>query len=128
VVAPKMQARGLKQMRGSRVTWSPNSPADEGMRTRPDAWNPEARKCIHSYSQMIASGKLTNTCTSLEYYNVGYRFSASSYDRLRGVGASCRSTVMYNVMCCAVVFSVLGFIVSKVYNSHSASITCVEKP
>ena len=34
--------RGLKQMRGSRVTWSPDSPVDEGMRTRPNAGNPEA--------------------------------------------------------------------------------------
>ncbi|MCC6015390.1 MAG: IS200/IS605 family accessory protein TnpB-related protein [Desulfurococcaceae archaeon] len=35
--------RGLKRMRGSRVTWSPDSPAGEGMRDRPDAGNPEAR-------------------------------------------------------------------------------------
>jgi len=33
----------LKQMKGSRVTWSPDSPANEGMRTRPNAGNPEAR-------------------------------------------------------------------------------------
>jgi len=33
----------LKRMRGSRVVWSPDSPADEGMRTRPNAGNPEAR-------------------------------------------------------------------------------------
>ena len=41
--------RGLKQMRGSRVRWSPDSPADEGMRTRPNAGNPEAEK----FSQLI---------------------------------------------------------------------------
>jgi len=38
--------RGLKKlkwMRGSRVKLSPNSPADEGMRTRPNAGNPEAK-------------------------------------------------------------------------------------
>jgi IS605 OrfB family transposase len=34
----------LKRMRGSRVLLSPDSPADEGMRTRPNAGNPEARK------------------------------------------------------------------------------------
>jgi len=34
----------LKHMRGSRVKLSPDSPADEGMRTRPNAGNPEARK------------------------------------------------------------------------------------
>jgi putative transposase len=34
----------LKRMRGSRVMLSPDSPADEGMRTRPNAGNPEARK------------------------------------------------------------------------------------
>ena len=33
----------LKRMRGSRVKLSPNSPADEGMRTRPNAENPEAK-------------------------------------------------------------------------------------
>jgi putative transposase len=34
----------LKRMRGSRVMLSPDSPANEGMRTRPNAGNPEARK------------------------------------------------------------------------------------
>jgi len=37
--------RGLKQMRGSGVTWSPDSPAGEGMRTRSNAGNPEAITC-----------------------------------------------------------------------------------
>jgi len=35
--------RRLKRMRGSRVMLSPDSPADEGVRTRPNAGNPEAR-------------------------------------------------------------------------------------
>jgi putative transposase len=34
----------LKRMRGFWVMWSPDSPADEGVRTRPNAGNPEARK------------------------------------------------------------------------------------
>jgi len=34
----------LKRMRGFQVKLSPDSPADEGMRTRPNAGNPEARK------------------------------------------------------------------------------------
>jgi putative transposase len=34
----------LKRMRGSRVLLSPDSPADEGVKTRPNAGNPEARK------------------------------------------------------------------------------------
>jgi transposase len=34
----------LKRMRGSRVMLSPDSPADEGVRTRPNAGNPKARK------------------------------------------------------------------------------------
>jgi putative transposase len=44
--------RKLKRMRGSRVMWSPDSPADEGMRTRPNAGNPEARKM---YSQLTTA-------------------------------------------------------------------------
>ena len=34
----------LKRVRGSWVKLSPDSPADGGMRTRPNAGNPEARK------------------------------------------------------------------------------------
>jgi len=41
---PQDVDEGLKRMRGSRVMWSPDSPADEGVRTRPNAENPEARK------------------------------------------------------------------------------------
>jgi putative transposase len=46
--------RGLMRMRSSWVIWSPDSSADEGMKTRPNAENPEAK-----YSQIIASGKPT---------------------------------------------------------------------
>jgi putative transposase len=42
----------LKRMRGSRVMLSPDSPANEGMRTRPNAGNPEARKM---YSQLTTA-------------------------------------------------------------------------
>jgi len=42
----------LKRVRGSWVKWSPNSPADEGMRTRPNAGNPEAKT---KYSQLITA-------------------------------------------------------------------------
>jgi len=42
----------LKQMRGSRVAWSPDSPASEGVRTRPNAGNPEAKT---TYSQLITA-------------------------------------------------------------------------
>ena len=41
--------RGLKQMKGSRVTWSPNSPRNEAVKTRAKRGNPEAKK----YSQLI---------------------------------------------------------------------------
>jgi len=43
VVAPKMWARGLKQMRGSWVMWSPDSPGSDAMKTRTEPGNPEAR-------------------------------------------------------------------------------------
>jgi putative transposase len=42
----------LKRMRGSRVKLSPDSPANEGMRTRPNAGNPEAREM---YLQLITA-------------------------------------------------------------------------
>jgi hypothetical protein len=60
-------------MRGSRVRWSPDSSADEGMRTRPNAENPGARKIYPQIStaihKMIASGKpssisLSKNCAS----------------------------------------------------------------
>jgi putative transposase len=48
VASWNLALRGLKQMRGSRVRWSPDSPAGEGMRTRPNAGNPE----VENYSQL----------------------------------------------------------------------------
>jgi hypothetical protein len=47
-----MRVRGLKQMRGLRVKLSPDSPADEEMKTQPNAGNPEARKI---YSQLTTA-------------------------------------------------------------------------
>jgi len=47
VASWNMALRGLKKLkrvRGSRVLLSPDSPADEGVRTRPNAGNPGARK------------------------------------------------------------------------------------
>jgi len=49
---PQGVSKGLKQMRGSWVKWSPDSPADEGVRTQPNAGNPEARKI---YPQLITA-------------------------------------------------------------------------
>jgi len=43
VASWNLALRELKRMRDSRVTWSPDSPAGEGVRTRPNAGNPEAR-------------------------------------------------------------------------------------
>ena len=48
VASWNLALRGLKQMRGSRVRWSPDSPAGEGMRTRPNAGNPE----VENYPQL----------------------------------------------------------------------------
>jgi len=52
VASWNLALRGLKRMRGSRVTWSPDSPADEGVRNRPNAGNPEART---TYSQIFTA-------------------------------------------------------------------------
>jgi len=49
---PQYVARGLKRMRGSRVKLSPDSPANEGVRTRPNAGNPEAKT---KYSQLTTA-------------------------------------------------------------------------
>jgi putative transposase len=38
--------RGLKRMRGSRVTWSPDSPRSEAMKTRAKRGNPETKKYL----------------------------------------------------------------------------------
>jgi putative transposase len=43
----------LKRMRGSRVVWSPDSSADEGMRTRPNAGNPEVRRMCSQLTTAI---------------------------------------------------------------------------
>jgi putative transposase len=43
VASWNLALRGLKRMRGSRVTWSPDSPRGEAMRTRAKRGNPEAR-------------------------------------------------------------------------------------
>jgi len=40
---PQGVDKGLKQMRGLGVMLSPDSPADEEMKTQPNAGNPEAR-------------------------------------------------------------------------------------
>jgi putative transposase len=52
VASWNLALRGLQRMRGSWVTWSPDSPADEGMKTRPNAGNPEART---TYSQIFTA-------------------------------------------------------------------------
>ncbi|MFZ8783343.1 MAG: IS200/IS605 family accessory protein TnpB-related protein [Desulfurococcaceae archaeon] len=52
VASWNLALEGLKQMRGSRVTWSPDSPASEGVKTRPNAGNPEART---TYSQLTTA-------------------------------------------------------------------------
>jgi putative transposase len=49
VASWNLALRGLQRMRGSRVRWSPDSPAGEGMRTRPNAGNPEAELTIGIY-------------------------------------------------------------------------------
>jgi len=51
VASWNLALRGLKQMRGSRVTWSPDSPRDEAMTPRAKRGNPGAEKyftSIHS--------------------------------------------------------------------------------
>jgi putative transposase len=48
VASWNLALRGLQRMRGSRVRWSPDSPAGEGMRTRPNAGNPE----VENYPQL----------------------------------------------------------------------------
>ncbi len=52
VASWNLALRGLKRMRGSWVTWSPDSPANEGMKTRPNAGNPEART---TYSKIFTA-------------------------------------------------------------------------
>jgi putative transposase len=57
VASWNLALRGLRRMRGSRVRWSPDSPAGEEMRNRPNAGNPEAELTIGIYR--ITSGKPT---------------------------------------------------------------------
>ncbi|MFZ8783190.1 MAG: IS200/IS605 family accessory protein TnpB-related protein, partial [Desulfurococcaceae archaeon] len=50
VASWNLALRGLQRMRGSWVTWSPDSPADEGVKTRPNAGNPEARRYLQIFA------------------------------------------------------------------------------
>jgi putative transposase len=50
VASWNLALRGLQLMRGFQVTWSPDSPADEGMKPRSNAGNPEAKTM---YPQLI---------------------------------------------------------------------------
>jgi putative transposase len=50
VASWNLALRALQQMRGSRVTWSPNSPRGEAVKTRAKRGNPEAR-----YSQIFTT-------------------------------------------------------------------------
>jgi putative transposase len=46
VASWNLALRGLKQMRGSRVKWSPDSPRSEAMKPRAKRGNPEAKKIL----------------------------------------------------------------------------------
>jgi putative transposase len=46
VASWNLALRGLKRMKGSRVTWSPNSPRSEAVKTRAKRGNPEAKKYL----------------------------------------------------------------------------------
>jgi len=46
VASWNLALRGLKQMRGSRVKWSPDSPRSEAVKTRAKRGNPEAKKIL----------------------------------------------------------------------------------
>ncbi len=50
VASWNLALRSLQRMRGLRVTWSPHSPADEGVKTRPNAGNPEARRYLQIFT------------------------------------------------------------------------------
>ena len=43
VASWNLALRALQQMRGSRVTWSPDSPRNEAVKTRAKRGNPEAK-------------------------------------------------------------------------------------
>jgi len=51
VASWNLALRGLKQMRGFWVTWSPNSPRSEAVKTRAKRGNPEAKK----HTQLITA-------------------------------------------------------------------------
>jgi len=46
VASWNLALRGLQRMRGSRVTWSPDSPRSEAVKTRAKRGNPEAKKYL----------------------------------------------------------------------------------
>jgi putative transposase len=46
VASWNLALRGLKQMKGSRVTWSPDSPRSEAVKTRAKRGNPETKKYL----------------------------------------------------------------------------------
>jgi putative transposase len=52
VASWNLALRGLKRMKGSRVTWSPDSPRSEAVKTRAKRGNPEART---KYSQIFTA-------------------------------------------------------------------------
>jgi putative transposase len=51
VASWNLALKGLKQMRGSRVTWSPDSPRNEAVKTRAKRGNPETKK----HTQLITA-------------------------------------------------------------------------
>jgi putative transposase len=57
VASWNLALKGLRQMRGSRVRWSPDSPRGEAMRTRAKRGNPEAGK----YLQLSTNNRLGET-------------------------------------------------------------------
>jgi len=63
VASWNLALKALQRMRGSRVTWSPDSPRSEAVKTRAKRGNPEARitysKIFTAIHQVIASGKPT---------------------------------------------------------------------
>jgi putative transposase len=60
VASWNLALRSLKQMRGLRVKWSPDSPRNEAVKTRAKRGNPRSKEIFknnYTYSQIIASGK-----------------------------------------------------------------------
>jgi putative transposase len=50
VASWNLALRGLKQMRGLGVTWSPDSPRNEAVKTRAKRGNPEAKKYLKLFA------------------------------------------------------------------------------